>query len=1324
MGKKKTMKCKRGISFLLSVVLTAGLAVTGAIPGTSVTVSAADYDLYEDFDSCSGNGDLKGYTFGNPTLTLVEDPNGGQALKVSNREQNYYAYAYNLNKYRGNTVKVTFDVQLPDNVSTSLNVNATMKTTKSGEDDQYNWVGGVSVDGSDWKVGNVCNNYDIPLEIDSADIYFETSENIDYVIDNVSIEVVGTYQDPSNAYADFSDYAVLKDLYKDYFLFGSACEAISHWNINLSEIGNPSKEALILKEYNSITFGNELKPAYNMGYNSADATEINLPFVINPAAKEMLEWAKSNNMKVRGHVLVWHSQCPDAVFCKGYNPVYTNPEKGIMDPDCLVDSETMRNRLEAYIDSTMKYMYENAYADVIYAWDVVNEAVEPGTNADDLRNSYWYKIMGPDFMYYAFKYAREYSVKYAKEYAALYGIDPEDEEALKLIEPKLFYNDYNEFQEEKKNAIISILTTDINGHNIKNEGYIDGVGMQAHLSDNTNIDAFVAAMKDYSDYIGEVHITELDVTQTSSGINAEYYQAAFYNNLFKALIEKVNEGVNLTSVTVWGLTDDNSWKKETSPLLFNGNLSKKQAFDGVVYAITGEELPGPAFEAPDFTDVYYNFEDSSDGITARGDSTINVQDSEVFDGKKSLSVTNRGANWHGASFDVTKFVGQTIDISAWVKSSDPEVKISADIDGLWPNIAAADTSSGDWVQIKGRYSIPSELTALKLYFETGNTADIYVDDLKVKLVGLYEGFEGNGNIATARGVGHMPQISVTDTDANSGSKSLLVTREETDANVKFDISKYIGRNINIEFAVKSNDTEINVGLDADEPVKLGTYNLTGAWNSFSFNYTVPDGISSAQIYIETNGNSDLYVDDFNVTVLDFSDDLENGAGNFGVRWGGAGTVEYVEDGASNHAVKLTGRDESYYGLVFDVSQFLGNEVEITCDVKTDDSEIYLSGDIDNVWPRYISADAKPGEYRTIGTVVSLPKDMTALKVYVETNGKSDIYVDNLEIKRVKIGSESKVTFDATPKVTETLSGMFTEGYLVSVPDLGEENVPLGWYTDKKFTNKWDFNTDKVTEDITLYAKWDNGGNNPNPPKPSSVELLVDRLYENILGRDASEEEKEDWLKKIENKEVDISIVVFEFFTSDEFKKIELTDEQYIDILYKTFFGRKADEAGKAYWSGALKAGNPRQSILSGFIESNEFEKLCGKAGVDRVIVTENGVPVNVNMYNFVKRLYGCCLSRAGETTGVEYWVNRMMTDNVTPGEAAKQFFKSKEFVDKNTTDKEYVDLLYKTFMDRNAEAGGAEYWIAKIKEGMTRDEVLEGFVASDEFTGLVKDFGL
>ena len=121
-----------------------------------------------------------------------------------------------------------------------------------------------------------------------------------------------------------------------------------------------------------------------------------------------------------------------------------------------------------YIEMTLSMMQEygirtewNRESMVISVTPQTYQAREYFIESDWSASSYWYQIMGPDFMYYAFKYAREYSVKYAKEYAPLYGIDPEDEEALKLIEPKLFYNDYNEFQEEKKNAIICLLTTGI-----------------------------------------------------------------------------------------------------------------------------------------------------------------------------------------------------------------------------------------------------------------------------------------------------------------------------------------------------------------------------------------------------------------------------------------------------------------------------------------------------------------------------------------------------------------------------------------------------------------------------------------------------------------------------------------------------------------------------------------------------------------------------------------------------------------------------------------------------------------------------------------------
>ena len=112
----------------------------------------------------------------------------------------------------------------------------------------------------------------------------------------------------------------LKDIYKDYFKIGVACERINGRFTN-HEIGNPAKEALMAEQFNSMTCANELKPMYNMGFNSPDATEEFLPFVPNENAVAMLSFARDNGLKVRGHVMVWHSQCPREIFAKGYNAV-------------------------------------------------------------------------------------------------------------------------------------------------------------------------------------------------------------------------------------------------------------------------------------------------------------------------------------------------------------------------------------------------------------------------------------------------------------------------------------------------------------------------------------------------------------------------------------------------------------------------------------------------------------------------------------------------------------------------------------------------------------------------------------------------------------------------------------------------------------------------------------------------------------------------------------------------------------------------------------------------------------------------------------------
>ncbi len=682
----------------------------------------------------------------------------------------------------------------------------------------------------------------------------------------------------------------IKDIYQELFKIGVSCEAISPMNGNC-EIGNPQKEALIAKHFNSITFGNELKPAYNMGFDSPEATEEYLPFSVNPAAKTMLDWAKEHNMSMRGHVLVWHSQCSPRFFCKNYEPVYIDAENidfeknpfmrfiAKLDPVCFADRATLLKRLESYIHSLMEYMFQNGYAKILYAWDVVNEAIElDDKTPTGLRNSYWYRAIGEDFMYFAFKYAREAERKYAKKYASLYQLDEKDEVALLSIQPMLFYNDYNEWMPEKQDAIIAALQRETTEHgSIIGDNLIDGIGMQGHLSDNNNIKEYVDALHTYAKLVSEVHITELDVKQTCTNVNADYYQGVFYRDFFKALVEAKKEGSNLTSVTLWGLTDDNSWIHGANPLLFNGDLTKKLSYDGIVYALTGEEFEEPVIITRDLSDRYVDFEGDIDleekYFKVRGVGEMEIQNQVVHEGKAALRLFNRRGPWSGLNYDVSDFLGQTIEITAWIKSDAESVSLNADINGPWPILATVDTSSGEWTKMTATYKVPHNLYSLVLYFSAKDadftkSNDIYLDDLSVHLVGLSEGFEEETNIAAIRGVGHLPHCYVTDKESVDGKgHSYCVTRQEKDATIKFSVTPYIGRHINVEAYIKTVDSQIKIGLDGPAPVQIASVaSVKGQWTKVTADLIIPEDRLSADIYIETDGNADFYVDDIFVSL--------------------------------------------------------------------------------------------------------------------------------------------------------------------------------------------------------------------------------------------------------------------------------------------------------------------------------------------------------------------------------------------------------------------------------------------------------------------------
>lgn len=290
-------------------------------------------------------------------------------------------------------------------------------------------------------------------------------------------------------------------------------DSIAGTAIMSSEISDDTLMALVKKHFNAVTLGNELKPDalfnYQIGQSVEYTTimfqkkELKVPVVndknenldfsrADEMLEKILEWnaANPNNkIRVRGHVLVWHSQTPEWFFHEDYN---------VAKP--LVDKGTMNRRLEWFISSVFDHYFGEAankkYAGLFYGWDVVNEAVngntyrddevipnESDTSTSDTRhgsNSMWWRVYkSNEFIINAFKYANTYA--------------PKDVE--------LYYNDYGETDNTKCEGIVKLIKDVKSAEGTR----LDAFGMQAHY----NVDGFSAAQfksvaKKYAQAAGKV----------------------------------------------------------------------------------------------------------------------------------------------------------------------------------------------------------------------------------------------------------------------------------------------------------------------------------------------------------------------------------------------------------------------------------------------------------------------------------------------------------------------------------------------------------------------------------------------------------------------------------------------------------------------------------------------------------------------------------------------------------------------------------------------------------------------------------------------------
>ena len=313
-------------------------------------------------------------------------------------------------------------------------------------------------------------------------------------------------------------------------------------------ISMSAKEKLILDNYNSVTMENAMKPDYILDQKKSQETG-SLVVAFNDDMITMLDWAKANNMAVRGHTLVWYSQTPQWIF---YDNFDNKTGK-------LVGRDEMLKRMESLIKQMFEKLTEEGYADLFYAYDIVNEAwMEDGSIRSQMNN--WYTIIGDDYLWYAFYYANKYA--------------PEN--------INLFYNDYNE--QFKTNALEKFIKTlvDEDGNWL-----IDGIGFQAHLYTGDSLTDYFKTVDQLSKLGLIIEITELDVglgawqkiKQPTEENLAE--QGRFYYNLVKGIFERVDNGtLKMDSFTFWGINDGASWRKEYNPLLLDKSFNKKPAFYG------------------------------------------------------------------------------------------------------------------------------------------------------------------------------------------------------------------------------------------------------------------------------------------------------------------------------------------------------------------------------------------------------------------------------------------------------------------------------------------------------------------------------------------------------------------------------------------------------------------------------------------------------------------------------------------------------------------------------------------------------------------------
>lgn len=239
------------------------------------------------------------------------------------------------------------------------------------------------------------------------------------------------------------------------------------------------------------------------------------------------------------------------------------------------------------------------------------------------------------------------------------------------------------------------------------------------------------------------------------------------------------------------------------------------------------------------------------------------------------------------------------------------------------------------------------------------------------------------------------------------------------------------------------------------------------------------------------------------------------------------------------------------------------------------------------------------------------------------------------------------------------------------------------------------------------------------PGGQSRVLFVTRLYRNVLGREPDQTGLNYWTRNLVSGTTGAAIA-HQFFFSNEFLARSVSNDRFLEILYLTLLNRPITASDRSYWLPQLNIGVPRENVLAGFISSTEFTNLCAQFGIVRGTYTP---PPGGPERAFVLRLYREVLLREPSQAELAYWVNQLLS-GASGTQVAHGFVFSREMANRNLTNTQYVETLYRALIGRPSDANGMAYWISQLSAGVSREAVFNGFAASNEFGRICQMLGI